>query len=143
MINVNATIVLQIMQFLVLIFILNRLIFRPIMKIMDERSQHVEERRKQLVNLKEETEELVNKCVSMEKDARKEAGENSSELRREANEIAEKIFSDTRDEVSEIKNKAVKEVEAKLEEAQQSLRKEAEKLAEDLAMKVVGRRFAN
>jgi F0F1-type ATP synthase membrane subunit b/b' len=112
------------------------------MKIVGDRSQHIEDMTKQLSNLKMETEELVNKCVSMERDARKEAGENSSQLRREANEFAEKLFSDTRDEVSEIKAAAVKEVEAKLEEAREELRNESEKLADELTMKVVGRRFA-
>lgn len=143
MINVNATIIHQIILFLVLIFILNRLMFRPIMNIIADRSRHIEDRAKQLANLKEETEELVNKCVSMERDARKEAGENSSQLRREANEFAEKLFSDTRDEVSEIKAAAVKEVEAKLKEAREALKIEAEKLADELTLKVVGRRFAS
>lgn len=143
MINVNATIIHQIILFLVFIFILNRLLFRPIMKIVSDRLQHIEDRKKQLANLKEETEELVNKCISLERDARKEAGENSSQLKREANEIAEKIFSDTRDEVSEIKAATVKEIETKLKEAHKSLSNEAEKLAEELTMKVIGRRFAN
>ena len=143
MINVNATIIHQIILFLVFIFILNRLLFRPIMKIISDRLQQIEDRKKQLANLKEETEELVNKCISLERDARKEAGENSSQLKREANEIAEKIFSDTRDEVSDIKAAAEKEMETKLKEAQKSLSNEAEKLAEELTMKVIGRRFAN
>jgi F0F1-type ATP synthase membrane subunit b/b' len=113
------------------------------MKIVSDRLQHIEDRKKQLANLKDETEKLVERCVSMERKARKDAAESSSRLKKEANEIAEKIFSDTRDEVSDIKAAAIKEVETKLKEAQQSLKEEAEKLSGELIMKVVGRRFAN
>jgi len=98
---------------------------------------------KLLADFKEETEGLVEKCASIERKARIDAGESSSRLRREAIEIAEKIFSDTREEVAAIKGEAEKEVDNKIKEAQQYLQSEAAVLAEELIEKVIGRRYAN
>ncbi|MDB9823055.1 hypothetical protein OAC89_05065 [Deltaproteobacteria bacterium] len=143
MINVNATILLQIIHFLILLFILNRLMIQPIMKIINDREAYMADRDKQLVDFKEETEGLVEKCASIERNARRNAGEDSSQLKREAAKVAEKIFSDTREEVSVIRVEAAKEVDNKIKEAQQYLQSEAAILAEELIEKVIGRRFAN
>ena len=143
MINVNTTIVLQIIHFLILFFILNRLMIQPIMKIINDREKHMADRYRLLADYKEETEGLVEKCASLEKNARIDAGENSFRLKREAIEIAEKIFSDTKEEVTAIREQAEKEVDNKLVEAQKYLQSEAVILAEELIEKVLGRRFAN
>jgi len=143
MINVNATILLQIIHFLILLFILNRLLIQPIMKVINDREKHMADRYKLLADFKEETEGLVEKCVSIERNARIDAGENSSRLRREAIEIAEKIFSNTKEEVTTIRSETEKEVNNKLKEAQQYLQTEAAVLAEELIEKVLGRRVVN
>jgi F-type H+-transporting ATPase subunit b len=143
MINVNATIFLQIIHFLILLFILNRLLIQPILKVINDRVNHMANGYKQLEDFKEEAKGLIEKCASIERNARIDAGEESSRLRKEATEIAEKIFSDTREEVTAIRGEAEKMVDNKLKEAQQYLQNEAAILADELIEKVMGRRFAN
>ncbi|MDH3929772.1 MAG: hypothetical protein OEV22_17720, partial [Deltaproteobacteria bacterium] len=41
MIEINLTIVIQVLQFLILIFILNRLLFKPISQVMTERKAKI------------------------------------------------------------------------------------------------------
>ena len=143
MISINATLFIQIIHFLILVFILNRLLFRPIMRIISERANHMENEKKQLNNIEEETKELVKKCMSIERETRKKAGEENSRFRREANETAEKIFSDTKEEISAIRDKADREIDKKIQDAQQAMKDEAAFLAGELIEKVIGRRFAN
>lgn len=143
MISINATLFLQIIHFLILMFILNRLMFRPILRIINERDRHIADEKDQLNRIEKETRELTDKCVSMERDARSGASEESAHLRKEAIEAAEKIFSETREEVATIRNRIEKEIDHKLKEAQQSLRKEATNLAGELTEKLIGRRLAH
>ena len=143
MISVNATLFIQIIHFLLLVFILNRLMFRPIMKLIDERDKHIEDSKKQMANIEIETNELVDRCVSMEKDARKDAGEESSKLKKEAVAMAERVFTDTREEINAIKEKVSQEVNEKIKTAKQSLQNEAVVLADTITEKVVGRRIDN
>ena len=143
MINVNATIVLQIIHFLVLLFILNKIMIKPIMRIINERSDHFEKEKKQMITLQEETQELTEKCVLIEKDARKKAWESNSQLKKEANDASEKIFNETREQVAEIREIAEKNIKDLIDKARLSLENEAATLAAELTEKVIGRRFAN
>ena len=143
MISINATLFLQILHFLILMFILDRLMFRPIMRVIKDRDKHIQNQNEQLNNLKGETEELIAKCISLERNARREAGAESSNIKKEAIEVTERIFSDTRGEVAAIRDEADREIELKLKEARQSLQDEAFILAEDLTEKLIGRRSAN
>ena len=63
MISVNATLIIQIIHFLLLVFILNRIMFRPIMRLIDERGKHIEDTKKQMANIEMETNELANRCL--------------------------------------------------------------------------------
>jgi F-type H+-transporting ATPase subunit b len=141
MINVNATIVLQVIHFLILLFILNRILIQPIMRVINERGQHIAEKNKLLADLKEETEKLVDKCTSTEKNARQNALEESYTIRREAIEIADKILVDTREEIASIRNETEKEVENKLKKARQYIQSEAAILANEIVEKIISRGF--
>lgn len=143
MISINATLFIQIILFLVLAFILKRLLIQPTLKIINERVKYIQDTNKKLLNIEEETEELVQKCISMEITARQTAHEKSAVLQKEAREIAEKMFQDSRDQIASIKEKVGREVEEKIEVARQSLQSEAVQVADVLTEKLIGRRIGN
>lgn len=143
MISINATLFIQIILFLVLAFILKRLLIHPTLKIINERVKYIQDTNKKLLNIEEETEELVQKCISMETTARQTAHEKSAILQKEAREIAEKLFQDSRDQIASIKEKVGREVEEKIEVARQSLQSEAVQVADVLTEKLIGRRIGN
>lgn len=143
MININATLVVQILHFLILMFILNRILLQPILNIIEKRSKKIEDEEKQLDNLQQETKELIGKCLAIEKDARKKAVEQSSLLRNEASEKAEEIFNKAKDEIIGIIEETDREIDSKIEAASSSLKEFASDIAEELTEKVIGRRFAS
>ena len=143
MISINATLFLQIIHFLILLFILNRILLKPIMEVVDKRRLHIEDEEKLLNNLEAETRELVDKCTSIEREARKKALEESSLLRKEANDAAEEFYDVARNEIAGIRDQADKEIESKIEEARQGIQDFASELAGELTEKVIGRRFAS
>jgi F-type H+-transporting ATPase subunit b len=143
MISINETLIIQIIHFLILVFILNRLMFRPILAAIDKRSKYIEDSKKEIVDIENETTELFDKCVSMEKGARTDAGNESSRLKKEALETSENIFNDSREEVSSIREKVKKEIDEQLKRAKQSLQSEAVSLADTITEKVMGRRIGN
>ena len=140
MISINATLFVQVLHFLILTFILNRLMFRPIMRLVKDRTRYIEKTEKEIVNIESETTQLVSKCISMENDARKDAGEEKSQLKKEASKIAGNIFQDTKNEVAVIREEVDKNVERQLEVAQKFLHSEALALADEITEKIIGRR---
>jgi F-type H+-transporting ATPase subunit b len=143
MISINATLFIQIINFLALVYVLNIIMFRPILKILTERNLHIEGEKKKLISLEEETAKLIEKCVSVESEARKTAAEYSYELRNEANSKAEGLFNEAREEILAIREESELEISKKIDEAQGSLEKQAEILSEEIIEKYTGRRFAH
>ena len=143
MISINATLFVQVLHFLILTFILNRLMFRPIMRLVKDRTRYIEKTEKEIVNIESETTQLVSKCISMENDARKDAGEEKSQLKKEASKIVGNIFQDTKNEVAVIREEVDKNVERQLEAAQKFLHSEAVVLADEITKKIIGRRVGD
>ncbi|MBN1851043.1 MAG: hypothetical protein JW932_20955 [Deltaproteobacteria bacterium] len=143
MISINATLILQIIHILILVFILNRLMFRPIIRTTYERRKYIEDAKKQAMNMEEEARELMNKCIAIEKDARREAGHESARIKREALAVAEQIFDEARNKVSTIRDEINKEIDEQLEKAKQFLQSEAVSLADEITEKVISRRIAH
>ena len=63
MINLNATLVVQVILFLITLFFLNRLLIRPIMKVVQNRTRFFQETEDKILSLEKETEELVGKGI--------------------------------------------------------------------------------
>ena len=141
MINISPpTLILQLLQLLLLVWILNRIMFRPLLRLINDRDQHIEKIKQDVGNIERETTDLVNKNMAMEKDARLDAGEERARLRNEANSQMESIFEDTRKEMDMIMSEAEKEIDDQVEKARDVLRREAAVLAEEIIEKVIGRR---
>ncbi len=143
MISINATILIQVLHFLILVFILNRLMFRPILRLVHDRTYHIDKTLKEAENTQNDTTELVNKRISLEKDVRKKAREESSQLKNEAGTMSEKIFDDTRKKLALIREEVNKEVDRQVDTAQKFLHSEATVLADEIIDKLVGRRIDN
>lgn len=141
MISINATLFVQIIHFLILVLILHLILFRPILKLMGERINHVDKIEKETEDIESKITQLASDRVILEKNTRREAGENRSSFQKEGNEISEKIFQDTREEIAAIRDDVDRDVARQIEEARKSLQREATLLADELTEKVVGRRI--
>jgi len=139
MINVNATLVLQIIQFLILTFVLNRLMFQPILKMIHDRDQFIKKTKKEAETVEEETSQLIERCISMEKASRQEAGVERSQIKKEANTMAEEIIDEARKEVALIRGEASKKIDEQVKKVKQFIHNEAVTLADEVTQIVIGR----
>ena len=140
MISVNATIFIQVIHFLLMVFILNRLLLRPVMRQIDGREQHIVQARKDAEDLAAEAERLAQQRADMEKDARRGAAGERNVLKEEASKEAEVIFEDTRREVADIRERADQEIQSQVDKAKAVLDQEVAVLADEIAEKIAGRR---
>ena len=142
MISINATLVVQVIQFLILVFILNRLMFRPILKLIKERSEYIEKTRNEIKNIEVDTARVRDEYLLREADARKEANRERNRIRHAGIANAEEFLNDSRKEVTSIKAEADDEAEEQVSKARPLLQDEAEVLAQVIIERVIGRRVA-
>jgi F-type H+-transporting ATPase subunit b len=142
MISINATLLAQVIHFLILMFILNRLMFQPLLKLIKDRKEYTEETGKRIKSLENDTERLRQEFVSKENDARKNATEERADHRGAAILESNRLIEESRKEVEAIKAEADKEIKAEVKKIHSLLNDEAEVLAGEITERVIGRRIS-
>ena len=134
----NSTFIVELVAFLIVVFILGRYILPPINKIMDERQATI---RQALAD----AEEAKRRAAEAEEEYKRIVGEARTQARsvvEEANRMAEQSRTERRQqaeaEYERIVASAGAEVEAQTRRAQEELRQQAADLAIAVAEKVLG-----
>ena len=114
MININWTLFWNVINFLVLVYLLKRYLYQPLLEILDKRSAKIagdlkaaEDSRAEALELKEKYEAEIGK-------AREERGK----------ERAREIIKAAKEEASRIREKNLEEIELAREEARRQLKEE-------------------
>jgi F-type H+-transporting ATPase subunit b len=125
--------------FVVLIFPVNALIFKPIFRALDERAGRIDGARQRASHIDDEASQVLGRYEEAIREARGDAetGRKAqiSEARDEQNTIAASARSEAEQKVEQARG----ELARALEEARQGLRASAESLARDAAQKILGR----
>ena len=142
MISINATLVLQVVHLLILVFILNRLMFKPILKLIHERTGYMEKSKTEISDLESEAERLKQEYLSLESRARKKASSESLELKKAGVAQVEAMIDESQKEVATIRQESETKIESEIRKARPSLQGEATVLAEEIVERLIGRRVA-
>ena len=141
LISINGTLFIQLISFLIFLFIINRLMFRPLQGVMNERDNHIEKIKQDIIDSENELKNVTNQLQQEESAAKDEAFELKQELEAEASRQAAEMFVFVRDEIEAIKEKAQQEIDAQISEARKDIEKESEALASSIMEKILDRRL--
>ena len=141
MISINATMVVQVILFLITLFFLNRLMIRPIMKVVQNRSQFFQETEDKILALEKETEELKRRFSQLQKDARKDAFSESDQLKKAGSTQAVEYMDQSRDEAASIRAEAEAKAEAEKEKGRPLLKDQAAIISGEIVEKLIERRI--
>jgi F-type H+-transporting ATPase subunit b len=139
MIEINATIVIQVIQFLILVFILNRLLFRPIGQVLTEREQKIASWEEKTQNLQETARLHLEKYEKQLNEERLKARESQEQLTKELKEKEEEQIEAVSEKAALIVAEAQQAIERERERLRAELRQQAQDLSQILAEKVLGR----
>ena len=138
-VNIDYTLIIQIVNFLVLIFVLNFLMYRPIRNMLAKRKEKIgnlEENIEIAVNgAKEKEDEFSVGIRQARSDGQKEKEALLEVAASEEREIIDKINQRALSELNEVRQKIQKDAE----EVRNSLLKEVDTFANEIGKKVLGR----
>ena len=142
MIHIDPTGVIQIILFLVLWFVLNRLLFRPYLRLLEERENKTEGVRRETAALEGEGQRL--RAEYEERIARaQEIGSASKERSLDqGREQRERLVSRAREEAANMLERVRHEVRSQLQKEREIAAREGAAIAQEMASKVLGRRLA-
>ena len=141
LITINGTLFHQLIAFLVFLFVINRIMFRPLQEVMSERESLLEKIKQDTNNDARELERLNLEIKRLESNVREEAFGIKRELEDGGAKEASVILKSTRQEIASIKEKMEAEVKAQVAAAKASLQKESEALAAGIMEKLLDRRL--
>ena len=139
MVEINLTIVIQVIQFLILVFILNRLLFKPIGQVLAERQQKIASWEEKTKNLQETARLNLEKYENQLTEERLKARESQEQLTRELKEKEDKNIKAVSEKAALIVAETQQTLEQERERLRVELRQQAKELSQILAEKVLGR----
>jgi F-type H+-transporting ATPase subunit b len=139
MVEINLTIVVQVIQFLILVFVLNRLLFKPIGQVLAERQQKITSWEEKTQNLQETARLNLEKYENQLTEERLKARESQEQLTRELKEKEDENIKAVSEKAALIVAETQQALEKERERLRVELRQQAKELSQILAEKVLGR----
>jgi F-type H+-transporting ATPase subunit b len=141
-ISIDSSFVVEIVSFLILWAILKRLLFDPMLHVLEEREKRTEGNLKAAEELREQAMSLRNQHETSIHTVHRSVSEQAEESRKAALETERQIIAEARDAAAARLNKARTEIAEQVEAARQRLSGQAADLAERIASKILGSRAA-
>lgn len=139
LLSVNKTVIIQIVIFIAAIFILNTLVFKPFMKLIDRREKLTKGAIGEARELEEKVKEIILEYEAKLNDARAQAQEERNKIVREAEAAASGIISKTREETAGLLDEAKKKLESESEVIKEKLKGDVQLLSKEIASRILGR----
>ena len=143
LITINATLFHQLVAFLIFLFIINRIMFRPLRSVMAERDDIIEKIKLDTTDAGETIDRLNKDLKERESEVRKEAFKVQHELEEKGKQESAEIMKSTLQEIEVLKDKNEATVNAQIMEAKKDLQKESEALALNIMEKLLDRRLVS
>ncbi len=133
MINLDITFFIQLVNFLILLAILNLIVFRPIRGIIKQRAEKIASDLSAIEDFNSKAKEKLEEYENSLKKAYEEGNELKNRFRNEALEEEKSIIM----EAKEIATKELEEARAKIKEQSKAVREQLLAKVDDYAQKVV------
>lgn len=143
LISINETLFVQLISFLIFLFVMNRIMFQPLRKTMIERDVYVEGIQSEINVTEKRYQDAMSEIKSQERRVKDKAFALSKEHEVAGNHEAGKIFQSAMEEIAELKNNADAEVNAQIAAAKKKVSEESESLAVNIMEKILDRRIAS
>ena len=137
MIEINATMIAQVVNFLILAAILRALAYEPVARMLKQRSDKIKETIKKADDDKKAAEETLKQYKSQLADAQKRAAEIVEKAEITARQEREALVAETKKEIERLKQNAQLEIQNERARAFEQMQKEIVTLSLAAAEKIV------
>jgi len=139
MIDINATLLWQLANFIVLLIVLNFILFKPIRQVMQEREQGISAAFGDAKTAQERMQNLLDRYNASLAEAKQKATATYNTIYQQGLDAQRDMISAERAKAGEMLDKARAEIAAAATAARADLKKEAERLSQEITTKLLGR----
>jgi F-type H+-transporting ATPase subunit b len=138
----DYTLLIQMATFVALIFILNFLLYRPILSILERRKKQLDELENEIKLFKESVDKKAAEYDEKLTKAKTSASDLKKEIISEGSQQAKNIIDAVRNEIPAMTQEFQKKMDKEMQAARQILEGRSRQLSMEIAEKVLGRRIS-
>ena len=139
MVSLDSTILIQMINFLLLIFILNLLLYKPILGIMDKRKKQFQDTEDEIRGINLTIEERMAAYEEKVRLAKMDALNRKIDIMKEGSDQAKSIIDAARGEIPGMMEQFNETINKEVTEARRILADQSRKMSLDIAEKLLGR----
>lgn len=142
MIEINLTLAYQIIGFFVLYFFLNTLLYKPVLKVLEERNQNIEGTKKEALDLEAGLQKMLLDYENRLNEAKTKAQEERFRIRQEGIDKEKELMENARENSQAGLLEAKTKLEQAVKSVRVSLKEESKAISKDIAEKILNRKVA-
>lgn len=139
LISINETFFIQLISFLVFLFLLNRVMIRPLINTMEQRKDHFAEVKSDIDKAKSDLEQINQDLDLQRKHVLKEVDAVVKKLEDEADHSASEVMESARSQITALRHETENKVSQQVKEARQQLAGEVDAITTIIMEKVLHR----
>ena len=139
MIDINATLIAQMLNFLILVVLLRAVAYKPIVKMLKEREDNIANNLKQAEDDKAEAKKALEQYQAQLADARVQAQEIMDKAEKRARDAKAAKLQETNQEIAQMKEAAQQEIQREQARAVEKLKGDMVTLSLAAAQKIVSK----
>jgi len=139
MVSIDSTIWFQMANFLILMFVLNVVLFKPILRVLERREKHFQGLDEEVKSLDQSVEEKMANYEEKLRQARLEAMNEKNEIQQKASGEGKSKMDEARNEILQIFDDFKQKLDKEMSSARKILKTQAEKISVEISEKVLGR----
>lgn len=137
--NLNFTLIIEVVSFLLLLFLLKKLFYKPLLNILDRRAKGIEDAIEDAKKNQEEATNLLSQAQRKIDQSKQEALDLLEKARQQADEQRRKILQDAKAHSQRYREQAREDIERQGSSAREKLKKEVLDISRKLAEKILQR----
>ena len=142
LLSVNKTVFIQIAIFLIAIYILNKLVFKPFLALVDRRDKLTRGAIEEANELEGKVAQIIEEYDAKLAEARVQAVAERNKIIHEGQKAADDIVHKTRENTSALLHEAKEKLEADTQDIKNKVKSDVDSIAKDIATTVLGKEIA-
>ena len=141
LISINETFIIQLISFLIFLFVMDRIMFRPLRSTMAQRDEYIDTVKDDIVAGKDSLDQLMRELDQQRAQVIKDADEMVHSLEAEGDDRASELIEEAREKIAALRQETEIQVKDQVQQARRAIAGEVDTITLTVMEKVLQRRL--
>jgi len=141
LISINETLIVQLVSFLIFLYVMNRIMFRPLLSTIEQRDDYIHGVKEEILTGKDDLDQLIRDLDKQRGEVVKEAEAVVHSIEAEGDRRASELIEEARQQITALRHETENQVKGQVQQARKALAGEVDAITVTIMEKVLHRRL--